>query len=1203
MSVLLGFVEEVVDTIERSTHTTPSEWATQRHALRLVGVQRTTNPHDHHGTRQDGIELGPYTKARTHHAPPSILQQYPYNLLFLLLRIDSDSYRTTCRAGLHPPPLEPRREQRQTHSSSRHLRREPEEDTPYDRRRPRYWDGSEADRSHGLLQACLHSTDAAVQRLSRALLLDASAGSEPPRRAASALPPGVGKQERRRHAYHQRRSATPTPSDADSALEESWRAEEEEEEEEEARSWGHRRGRGARWAAASSASTSTLSTAQPAQRRGAEARERSKRHQHATAEFRTGDPTRRRQPLEVPAPYTDTSASLPLTPIHLQRHGGSGSATPLSSSTPPPRTSRSHAIKKDRYVAAGARRRHLAAAPSPKSQPRRQKRQSLASVCSVEESLAQFRRAYQLRQQGSSGLSATPLSLSRHSPHKNQSSAPTNVAAGGAARRLWWSKQSNLEKSATEAPPLGDEDGGAASAFGSRWQGVFAALTATPPTPAILLPPEAAPRGSAVGATTEPVRPSPPCPGSSQTPSAVPAATAAAALDPPPAARVGEQQPSAPTPTPPPAPIEVVAASTQTAPLPPPPPPPELVALRGTVAELEALASERSRRLRDAEAAHQQEVRRLRESADAEAAAAAMGRRQLLEAEEQRRRLVRDVTRHEVELEERAALAESNERRAVALQASLEAAEGREKAAAAQLRAAEQRQRELEAAAALQQDQQRRLEAELSEQRQQVQRLAEQKSLQESEAHAALEEVEAEFTQAVENYQSLLNDATARLEKLERTARKYKALKDAHEELQRGYQAAEARRREAAEEASRLRDDVRRLQDALDGATREASEDRIALQRAKKEASSLETALEAARGEAAEARAVLDSAATAGAARERGLEEKVLELEQRQDAAQRTATETIAALKRQLKEKEAKLRVLAASSDGPVQRLRGQLEDERRKRAGLEEQLQALRRRAKAAEERGLIEVRREQLRRPAVAVAATPMSITRCTPERAALAGPQADDSPAPASSDRSDGDAEEAAAARSIEERAVRRPRHARRGRGGRGTAAPAARRSPSNSSSNSSSVVSRISPPRRDRSSSADAQELDRRASASSPHLAGRRAGRQPPSPPSPLRGSTSSAPASATQQPLPGAWGEAPLKAPEVPEVRQGTTSALADMDLTAVGVMQLIAQSRAEFLSHCGDLVRSASASASAKRSGGPLTGDACRAPVMRSLLL
>ncbi|KAG5480682.1 hypothetical protein CUR178_05817 [Leishmania enriettii] len=280
---------------------------------------------------------------------------------------------------------------------------------------------------------------------------------------------------------------------------------------------------------------------------------------------------------------------------------------------------------------------------------------------------------------------------------------------------------------------------------------------------------------------------------------------------------------------------------------------------------------------------------------------------------------------------------------------------------------------------------------------QQLARAAEERRDQEeTTAQAALAQVEAEFTRTSQSYQDLLAEATKRMTYLEKSHRKYKLLKESHTVLKSEYEqlvdASTRRAQQSEAELSSLRAEAQELRRQLlqrDSATQEEAASyqemlkdykrRLELQEAntveqvKTFQHHIDTAnhtidllrsqIESLKQEVVEEQSQHQQTQMKAAQAE--LQWKEAQHEQQSSAAAyKVRTEdTIAQLKRQLREKDTKMQALAASAAEPLQRLRQQLDDERGRRARLEEQFRAYKKKAKEAEEQAASEMRREQLR------------------------------------------------------------------------------------------------------------------------------------------------------------------------------------------------------------------------------------------------
>ncbi|KPA75371.1 hypothetical protein ABB37_08652 [Leptomonas pyrrhocoris] len=285
---------------------------------------------------------------------------------------------------------------------------------------------------------------------------------------------------------------------------------------------------------------------------------------------------------------------------------------------------------------------------------------------------------------------------------------------------------------------------------------------------------------------------------------------------------------------------------------------------------------------------------------------------------------------------------------------------------------------------------------------------------QEASAQEVLAQVETEFTQTSQSYQDLLAEATKRMSYLEKSHRKYKVMKESHNLLKTEHaqlvESALQRTQRHESEVSALTAEVLELRRQLhqrDSVSQEASESyqetlrdykrRLELQEANaaEHAQTLQqhiatanhtiellrTQLESAKQEVLEEQRRSQQQQMEAAQAELHARENLAE-QQRSAAAFKVRTEdVIAQQKRQLKEKDTKMQALAAGAAEPVQRLREQLEDERGRRARLEEQLKTYKRKAKQAEEHAAAEIRREQLRNALLSTPAA--SASASAPQR----------------------------------------------------------------------------------------------------------------------------------------------------------------------------------------------------------------------------
>ncbi|GET88106.1 hypothetical protein, conserved [Leishmania tarentolae] len=267
---------------------------------------------------------------------------------------------------------------------------------------------------------------------------------------------------------------------------------------------------------------------------------------------------------------------------------------------------------------------------------------------------------------------------------------------------------------------------------------------------------------------------------------------------------------------------------------------------------------------------------------------------------------------------------------------------------------------------------------------------------EEASAQTALAQVEAEFTRTSQSYQDLLAEATKRMSYLEKSHRRYRLLKEAHTALRAEYEklvdTSMQRAQQSEAELVSLRAETHELRQQLrqrDSATQEemASHQEMltdykrrlelqegnALEQVKTLQHHIDTAnhtiellrsqMESLRQEMLEEQSQHQQMQMKAAQAELQWKETQHE-QQRSAAAYKVRTDDIIAqLKRQLRDKDTKMQALAASAAEPVQRLRQQLDDERGRRAKLEEQFRAYKKKAKEAEEQAVCEMRREQLR------------------------------------------------------------------------------------------------------------------------------------------------------------------------------------------------------------------------------------------------
>ncbi|KAG5479968.1 hypothetical protein LSCM1_06387 [Leishmania martiniquensis] len=371
-------------------------------------------------------------------------------------------------------------------------------------------------------------------------------------------------------------------------------------------------------------------------------------------------------------------------------------------------------------------------------------------------------------------------------------------------------------------------------------------------------------------------------------------------------------------------------------------------------------------------------------------------RERLMEAEEQLRFARREAAQRKMDLEDSAHALEALQRKYAALakgksEDAAQAAEWRARAQTAASEAAE---------LASQVKVWKAREVDWQAREAQLQHLAhaaeERREQEEAAAQTALTQVEAEFTRTSQGYQDLLEEATRRISCLEKGHRKHKLLKESHAALKTEYEqlvdASTHRAQESEAELASLRAETQELRRQLlqrDSITQEETESyqemlkdykrRLEVQEANAAEQSktlqqhidtanhtielLRSQIESLKQEVLEEQSQHQQTQMKVAQAE--LQWKETQHEQQSSAAAyKVRTEdTIAQLKRQLREKDAKMQALAASAAEPLQRLRQQLDDERGRRARLEEQFRAYKKKAKEAEEQAASEMRREQLR------------------------------------------------------------------------------------------------------------------------------------------------------------------------------------------------------------------------------------------------
>ncbi|ORC89042.1 BRCT domain-containing protein [Trypanosoma theileri] len=280
-----------------------------------------------------------------------------------------------------------------------------------------------------------------------------------------------------------------------------------------------------------------------------------------------------------------------------------------------------------------------------------------------------------------------------------------------------------------------------------------------------------------------------------------------------------------------------------------------------------------------------------------------------------------------------------------------------------------------------------------------VNRLESQLREQEQRSREELHRLEEEFHSTSKSYQNLIGEATDKLTALEKVERKYRTLKEQNRQQKQQLQEEIARLTSVQDEKQQhlkrieeLQQDVETLRLQLARKEHEMREERASqhhmvdslkkqleeeedkacqerenlqksvrhteecMARLQREMESLTQQLEEERQHSKELLVKLEESALRH-------QEDLASVRQAASSYQQQTESILASMRRQLREKDAKLQALASTASEPIQRLRSQLEDERGRRATLEEQFNRYKQKAKAAEEAALREIRREQNR------------------------------------------------------------------------------------------------------------------------------------------------------------------------------------------------------------------------------------------------
>ncbi|KAH9601235.1 hypothetical protein LSM04_009549 [Trypanosoma melophagium] len=280
-----------------------------------------------------------------------------------------------------------------------------------------------------------------------------------------------------------------------------------------------------------------------------------------------------------------------------------------------------------------------------------------------------------------------------------------------------------------------------------------------------------------------------------------------------------------------------------------------------------------------------------------------------------------------------------------------------------------------------------------------VTRLESQLREQDQRSREELHRLEEEFHTTSKSYQKLIGEATDKLTMLEKVERKYRTLKEQNrqqkqqlqeeitrlssvqdekqqhvkriEELQQDVETLRlqlARREHETREERASQNHIveslkKQLEEQEDKACREREDLHKSVRHAEectarlqREVESVTQQLEEERQHSKELLVKLEESALRH-------QEDLTSVRRAASSYQQQSESILGSMRRQLREKDAKLQALASTASEPIQRLRSQLEDERGRRATLEAQFNRYKQKAKAAEEAALREIRREQHR------------------------------------------------------------------------------------------------------------------------------------------------------------------------------------------------------------------------------------------------
>ncbi|CUG65590.1 Hypothetical protein, putative [Bodo saltans] len=276
--------------------------------------------------------------------------------------------------------------------------------------------------------------------------------------------------------------------------------------------------------------------------------------------------------------------------------------------------------------------------------------------------------------------------------------------------------------------------------------------------------------------------------------------------------------------------------------------------------------------------------------------------------------------------------------------------------------------------------------------------LEEEQRLQELTTKDQMRKIEKEFTETNLQFEMLLNEASETKQKYERLKSKYKTMKDSavlkEKELESALQHSNILAKDLASELESYQEQLRDAQAALarkeyeirnerssheavlqeiqhdreksDESYRERLEDKS---REVRDLDNLVTRLQSERNDIGQRTRRIESELDAQREASVLLQDDLQRLKGQHESEIASLLErhadAITTLKRKLSEKDRHIEQLIPTANESLQKVRKQLEDERSKRAALEQQIEQLRRLAKTAEETSRRELQKEQRRHP----------------------------------------------------------------------------------------------------------------------------------------------------------------------------------------------------------------------------------------------